>query len=137
MPTLTKKELQLMDEYFRVLNYLSAAQLYLLDNPLLRRKLTMNDIKPNVVGHWGTTPGQNFIYMHLNRVIKKYNLDKYIYFSLLSISLLLSEDLLDLLDDLLLLDFSDFLSSSSSFFSSSLSFGYLSGFNSLSLSSSN
>ena len=75
MPTLTKKELQLMDEYFRVLNYLSAAQLYLLDNPLLRRKLTMNDIKPNVVGHWGTTPGQNFIYMHLNRVIKKYNLD--------------------------------------------------------------
>ena len=75
MATLTKKELQLMDEYFRVLNYLSAAQLYLLDNPLLRRKLTMNDIKPNVVGHWGTTPGQNFIYMHLNRVIKKFNLD--------------------------------------------------------------
>ena len=75
MAVLTKEELKTMDQYFRVLNYLSAAQLYLLDNPLLRRKLTMNDIKPNVVGHWGTTPGQNFIYMHLNRVIKKYNLD--------------------------------------------------------------
>ena len=74
MAVLTKKELILMDEYFRVLNYLSVAQLYLLDNPLLRRKLTMNDVKPNVVGHWGTTPGQNFIYMHLNRIIRKYNL---------------------------------------------------------------
>ena len=74
MSTLSKKELQLMDQYFRVLNYLSVAQLYLLDNPLLRRKLTMDDIKPNVVGHWGTTPGQNFIYMHLNRLIKNNNL---------------------------------------------------------------
>ena len=72
---LSKKELQLMDEYFRVLNYLSVAQLYLLDNPLLRRKLTIDDIKPNVVGHFGTTPGQNFIYMHLNRIIKKNNLN--------------------------------------------------------------
>ena len=80
MAVLTKKELILMDEYFRVLNYLSVAQLYLLDNPLLRRKLTMNDVKPNVVGHWGTAPGQNFIYMHLNRIIKKYNL-KMIYLS--------------------------------------------------------
>ena len=75
MATLKREELKLMDEYFRVLNYLSAAQLYLLDNPLLRRKLTINDIKPNVVGHWGTTPGQNFIYMHLNRIIKKNNLE--------------------------------------------------------------
>lgn len=80
MATLNKTELQRMDEYFRVLNYLSAAQLYLLDNPLLRRPLTINQVKPNVVGHWGTTPGQNFIYMHLNRVIKKNNL-KMIYIS--------------------------------------------------------
>ncbi|MBQ6324058.1 MAG: phosphoketolase family protein [Bacilli bacterium] len=75
MAILNKNELKLMDEYFRVLNYLSVAQLYLLDNPLLRRELTINDIKPNVVGHWGTAPGQNFIYMHLNRVIKKYDLN--------------------------------------------------------------
>ena len=80
MATLNKIELKRMDEYFRVLNYLSVAQLYLLDNPLLRRELTINDIKPNVVGHWGTTPGQNFIYMHLNRIIKKNNL-KMIYVS--------------------------------------------------------
>ena len=80
MPTLSRQELKLMDEYFRVLNYLSVAQLYLLDNPLLRRKLSINDVKPNVVGHWGTAPGQNFIYMHLNRVIRKYNL-KMIYIS--------------------------------------------------------
>ncbi len=65
MAVLKKKELQRMDEYFRVLNYLSVAQLYLLDNPLLRRPLTINHIKPKVVGHFGTTPGQNFIYMHL------------------------------------------------------------------------
>ena len=77
---LTKKELKNMDAYFRALNYLSVGQLYLLDNPLLRRELTIDDIKPNVVGHWGTAPGQNFIYMHLNRVIKKYNL-KMIYIS--------------------------------------------------------
>ena len=80
MAVLSKKELKRMDEYFRVLNYLSVAQLYLLDNPLLRRELTIDDIKPNVVGHWGTAPGQNFIYMHLNRIIKKYNL-KMIYLS--------------------------------------------------------
>jgi len=64
-----------MDMYFRATNYLSVAQLYLLDNPLLRRKLTINDIKPNIVGHWGTAPGQNFIYVHLNRVIKKFDLN--------------------------------------------------------------
>ena len=80
MATLTKNELKNMNDYFRVLNYLSAAQLYLLDNPLLRRPLDIKDIKPNVVGHWGTAPGQNFIYMHLNRIIKKYNL-KMIYVS--------------------------------------------------------
>ena len=80
MVALSKKEIKIMDDYFRVLNYLSVAQLYLLDNPLLRRPLEMKDIKPNVVGHWGTAPGQNFIYMHLNRVIKKNNL-KMIYIS--------------------------------------------------------
>ena len=80
MAILSKKELGKMDAYFRALNYLSVAQLYLLDNPLLRRDLSIDDIKPNVVGHWGTAPGQNFIYMHLNRVIKKYDL-KMIYLS--------------------------------------------------------
>ena len=75
-----RKEIKLMDEYFRVLNYLSVAQLYLLDNPLLRRPLEMTDIKPNVVGHWGTAPGQNFIYLHLNRVIRNNKL-KMIYIS--------------------------------------------------------
>ena len=74
MPVLSKKELMKMDAYFRALNYLSVAQLYLLDNPLLRRELKIEDIKPNVVGHFGTAPGQNFIYMHCNRIIKKYNL---------------------------------------------------------------
>ena len=72
---LTNEEVKRMDEYFRVLNYMSVGQLYLMDNPLLRRKLTIDDIKPKVVGHWGTSPGQNFVYMHLNRVIKKYDLD--------------------------------------------------------------
>ncbi len=69
------KELEKMDAYFRAANYLSLAQLYLLDNPLLREPLKLEHIKPNVVGHWGTAPGQNFIYVHLNRIIKKYNLD--------------------------------------------------------------
>lgn len=77
---LTKKELKNIDAYFKAVNYLSVGQLYLLDNPLLRRKLEITDIKPNVVGHWGTAPGQNFIYIHLNRIIKKYNL-KMIYIS--------------------------------------------------------
>ena len=77
---LTKSDIIKLDKYFRALNYLSVAQLYLLDNPLLRRELTFNDIKPNVVGHWGTAPGQNFIYMHLNQAIKNHNL-KMIYIS--------------------------------------------------------
>ena len=80
MAILSRKELKKLDEYFRALNYLSVAQLYLLDNPLLRRELRSTDIKPNVVGHWGSAPGQNFIYMHLNRMIIKYNL-KMIYIS--------------------------------------------------------
>ncbi len=68
-------EIELLDKYFRAANYLSAAQLYLLDNPLLKKPLTKNDIKKKIVGHWGTVPAQNFIYTHLNRIIKKYNLD--------------------------------------------------------------
>lgn len=80
MAVLSKSELNKMDAYFRALNYLSVAQLYLLDNPLLKRNLVITDVKPNVVGHWGTAPGQNFIYMHLNRVIKKFDL-KMIYLS--------------------------------------------------------
>lgn len=67
--------LEKMDAYWRAANYLSAGQLYLLDNPLLREPLTTDHIKKKIVGHWGTVPGQNFIYVHLNRVIKKYDLD--------------------------------------------------------------
>ena len=69
------EEVQKLDAYFRACNYLSVGQLYLLDNPLLRRPLELTDIKKKIVGHWGTVPGQNFIYTHLNRVIKKYDLD--------------------------------------------------------------
>ena len=69
------KELELLDAYFRASNYLSVGQLYLLDNPLLKRKLTLDDIKHKLVGHFGTVPGQNFIYTHLNRIIKKYDLN--------------------------------------------------------------
>lgn len=75
MKTLTEEELKVIDAYFRACNYLSAGQLYLLDNPLLQRPLKMSDVKHNIVGHWGTVPGQNFIYTHLNRVIKKYDLN--------------------------------------------------------------
>ena len=71
----SNKEIELLDKYFRAANYLSAAQLYLLDNPLLKEPLTEKDIKKKIVGHWGTVPAQNFVYTHLNRVIKKYNLD--------------------------------------------------------------
>lgn len=73
--TLTNRELYKLDGYFRAANYLSVGQLYLLNNPLLKRPLTIDDVKVNVVGHWGTVPGQNFIITHLNRAIKKNNLD--------------------------------------------------------------
>ena len=73
----TARELDLMDAYWRAANYLSVGQIYLYDNPLLSEPLTIAHIKPLVVGHWGTTPGQNFIYVHLNRVIKKYDLDMF------------------------------------------------------------
>lgn len=72
---LSEKEIDKIDKYFRAANYLSACQLYLLDNPLLERPLKMSDIKSNIVGHWGTVPGQNFIYVHLNRIIKEYDLN--------------------------------------------------------------
>ena len=72
---LSDEMLNKIDAYFRAANYLSVGQLYLLDNPLLKRKLSINDIKPKLVGHWGTVPGQNFIYVHLNRIIKKYDLN--------------------------------------------------------------
>ena len=64
-----------MQEWWRAANYLSAAQLYLLDDPLLKRPLTMKDVKKKIVGHWGTVPGQNFVTVNLNRVINKYDLD--------------------------------------------------------------
>ena len=64
-----------MNAYWRAANYLSVGQIYLYDNPSLREPLQLAHVKPLVVGHWGTTPGQNFIYVHLNRVIKKYDLD--------------------------------------------------------------
>lgn len=68
-------ELEKLDGYFRAANYLSACQLYLLNNPLLKKTLNKEDIKKKIVGHWGTVPGQNFIYTHLNRIINKYDLD--------------------------------------------------------------
>ncbi|MCM1136851.1 MAG: phosphoketolase family protein, partial [Clostridium sp.] len=72
---LSPEMLQKMDAYWRACNYLAAAQLYLFDNPLLKKPLTLEHIKPNVVGHWGTVPGQNFIYTHLNRIIKEHDLN--------------------------------------------------------------
>jgi xylulose-5-phosphate/fructose-6-phosphate phosphoketolase len=74
-PAITPDLLRKMDAYWRAANYLSVGQIYLLDNPLLRRSLTLDHIKPRLLGHWGTTPGLNFIYVHLNRVIVQYDLD--------------------------------------------------------------
>ena len=73
--TLTSDELTLLDAYWRAANYLSVGQIYLLDNPLLRRPLAREHVKPRLLGHWGTTPGLNFIYAHLNRVIKNWDLN--------------------------------------------------------------
>src|SRR5579871_5446184 len=64
-----------MNAYWRAANYLSVGQIYLKDNPMLHRPLTLDDIKPRLLGHWGTTPGLNFIYAHMNRVIKARDLD--------------------------------------------------------------
>ena len=72
--TVSRDYLQKMDAYWRAANYLSAAQLYLLDNPLLREPLRREHIKKKIVGHWGTVPGQNFVYVHMNRAIKENDL---------------------------------------------------------------
>ena len=72
---LSAELVQKINAYWRAANYLSVGQIYLYDNPLLKRPLKLTDVKHMLLGHWGTTPGQNFIYVHLNRVIKKYDLD--------------------------------------------------------------
>jgi xylulose-5-phosphate/fructose-6-phosphate phosphoketolase len=76
MPSVfSAKELSLIDAYWRAANYLSVGQIYLYDNPLLKEPLSKEHIKPRLLGHWGTTPGLNFIYAHLNRLIKQHDLD--------------------------------------------------------------
>src|SRR6201993_2402191 len=72
---LSEQERALIDAYWRAANYLSVGQIYLYDNPLLKQTLTKEHIKPRLLGHWGTTPGLNFTYVHLNRLIKKHDLD--------------------------------------------------------------
>src|SRR5262249_38325990 len=64
-----------MDAYWRAANYLSVGQIYLYDNPLLREPLKLEHVKPRLLGHWGTTPGQNFVYVHLNRVINQHDMN--------------------------------------------------------------
>ena len=72
---LSQELLKRMNAYWRAANYLSVGQIYLYANALLKEPLTLEHIKPRLLGHWGTTPGLNFIYIHLNRVIKKYDLN--------------------------------------------------------------
>ena len=72
---LPDKELDLIDAYWRAANYLSVGQIYLYDNPLLKKPLAKEHIKPRLLGHWGTTPGLNFIYVHLNRLIRQHDLN--------------------------------------------------------------
>jgi xylulose-5-phosphate/fructose-6-phosphate phosphoketolase len=72
---LSDRELQALDAYWRAANFLSVGQIYLLDNPLLREPLTLEHVKPRLLGHWGTTPGLNFIYAHLNRLIAERDLE--------------------------------------------------------------
>src|SRR5438552_4394266 len=72
---LTDDEVAGIDAWWRAANYLSVGQIYLLDNPLLKQKLMHEHVKPRLLGHWGTTPGLNFVYVHLNRIIKMYNLN--------------------------------------------------------------
>src|ERR1041384_5653185 len=72
---LTAEEVRRMNTYWRAANYLSVGQIYLYDNPLLREPLAIKHVKPRLLGHWGTTPGLNFIYVHLNRLIKLYELN--------------------------------------------------------------
>ena len=68
-------DLGALDAYWRAANYLSVGQIYLLDNPLLRQPLRLEHVKPRLLGHWGTTPGLNFVYVHLNRAIVERNLN--------------------------------------------------------------
>jgi xylulose-5-phosphate/fructose-6-phosphate phosphoketolase len=75
MGRLSDEQLQKIIKYWNAANYLSVGQIYLLDNPLLKEPLTLEHIKPRLLGHWGTTPGLNFTYVHLNRVIKKQDLN--------------------------------------------------------------
>jgi xylulose-5-phosphate/fructose-6-phosphate phosphoketolase len=75
LDVLPKLELQAMDAYWRAANYLSVGQIYLYDNPLLKKPLSKEHVKPRLLGHWGTTPGQNFLYVHLNRLIRKHDLN--------------------------------------------------------------
>ena len=75
MPTLSPDQLNAMHAWWRAANYLSVGQIYLRDNPLLEAPLTLEHIKPRLLGHWGTTPGLNFLYVHLNRLIKAHDLD--------------------------------------------------------------
>ncbi len=72
---LSPEELKKRDAYWRAANYLSVGQIYLMDNPLLKQPLTLEHIKPRLLGHWGTTPGLNLIYVHMNRLIKKHDLN--------------------------------------------------------------
>src|SRR5262249_9924281 len=72
---LRRDELNKIDAYWRAANYLSVGQIYLYDNPPFKKQLNKEHIKPRLLGHWGTTPGLNFIYVHLNRVIKQHDLD--------------------------------------------------------------
>ena len=72
---LSPDELAKIDAYWRAANYLSVGQIYLLDNPLLREPLKPEHTKPRLLGHWGTTPGLNFIYAHMNRAIRNWDLD--------------------------------------------------------------
>src|ERR1700754_3894584 len=71
---LSDEDVRMMTAYWRAANYLSVGQIYLYDNPLLREPLTQDHVKPRLLGHWGTTPGLNFVYVHLNRAIRKYDL---------------------------------------------------------------
>jgi xylulose-5-phosphate/fructose-6-phosphate phosphoketolase len=73
--SLSAEELADIDGYWRAANYLSVGQIYLLDNPLLREPLRLEHVKPRLLGHWGTTPGLNFLYAHMNRVIKRDDLN--------------------------------------------------------------
>src|SRR5216117_2153645 len=72
---LDEEELRLIHAYWRAANYLSVGQIYLLDNPLLKEPLKLEHIKPRLLGHWGTTPGLNFIHAHLNRIIRAWDQD--------------------------------------------------------------